>query len=122
MEPEADPLGDWIESCRRLRLVAEGIDPLVLPGHKAPFRGADFRLVQLIENHQSALDRIIKTLHDGDRTAAELFLPIFKRNIAGSQYGLALAEAVSHMNHLHQTGRVKRRMVDGAWVYSAIIT
>ena len=118
MEPEANPLGDWLESCRRLRRLAEGTDPLVLPGHKAPFRGIDFRLQQLIENHEGALRRIMGALADGPRTAAELFLPIFKREIRGSQYGLALAESVAHMNYLHQSGQVTRRLVDGAWVYS----
>jgi glyoxylase-like metal-dependent hydrolase (beta-lactamase superfamily II) len=117
LEPEADTLGDWIESCRRLRKVAEGTDPLVLPGHKAPFRGIDFRLAQLIENHESALDRVMAALRDGPRTAAQVFLPIFKRDITGSQYGLALAEAVAHMNHLYRAGRITRRLVDGVWIY-----
>ena len=121
MEPEADPLGEWLESCRRLRLVAEGTDPLVLPGHKAPFRGIDFRLHQLIENHESALDRIMGALEkDGPRTAAKLFLPIFKRDITGTQYGLALAEAVAHMNRLRREGRVERDLVDGAWLYRPV--
>ncbi len=119
MEPEADPLGEWLESCRRLRLVAEGTDPLILPGHKAPFRGADFRLVQLIENHEHALERILDALNkNGPKSAAQLFLPIFKREITGTQYGLALAESVAHMNHLHQSGRVLRELVDDAWIYS----
>lgn len=117
-EPEADPLGEWLESCARLRRVAGDADPLVLPGHKLPFRGADFRLAQLIENHEGALGRIMAALRHGPRTAAQLFAPIFKREIGGTQYGLALAEAVAHMNHLHRTGRVRRRLEDGAWVYS----
>ncbi len=99
-EPEADPLAEWLESCARLRRLAEGRDPLVLPGHKLPFRGAAFRLTQLIENHEGALDRILARLRQGRAQAAELFEPIFKREIGGSQYGLALAEAVAHMNHL----------------------
>lgn len=118
MEPEADPLGDWLETCRRLRGVAMGTDPLVLPGHKAPFRGIDFRLQQLIENHESALERILSTLTGGPRTAHQLFLPIFKRQITGSQYGLALSESVAHMNHLHRAGSVARELRDGAWHYS----
>ncbi len=117
-EPEADPLAEWLESCARLRTVAAGTDPLILPGHKLPFRGVDFRLVQLIENHESALARIFAALRDGPRPAAGLFAPIFKREIGGSQYGLALAEAVAHMNYLHHAGRVTRTLRDGAWQYS----
>ena len=37
-EPEADPLGDWQESCKRLKAHARP-EHLVLPGHKRPFRG-----------------------------------------------------------------------------------
>ena len=112
-EPDANPLAEWLESCHRLRAMAGG--QLVLPGHKLPFRGAAFRLTQLIENHESALARIIEALADGPRTAAQLFTPVFKREITGSQYGLALAESVAHMNYLHQTGLVRRQTVDGVW-------
>ena len=117
-EPEADPLAEWLESCTRLRRVAGDADPLVLPGHKLPFRGVGLRLGQLIENHEGALDRIMATLEHGPRTAAELFQPIFRREIGGSQYGLALAESVAHMNHLYRAGRVSRRLRDGAWTYA----
>ncbi len=118
-EPEADPLAEWLESCARLRDVASGTDPLVLPGHKLPFWGIGFRLGQLIENHEHALDRVLASLHGGPRTAAELFQPIFKREIGGSQYGLALAESVAHMNFLYRAGRVSRTLRDGAWIYAA---
>ena len=118
-EPEADPLADWLESCRRLRTVAQGRDPLILPGHKLPFHGVDFRLGQLIENHESALKRILRSLAESPKTASELFKPIFKREITGSQYGLALAESVAHMNYLHHNQQVRRRLTpEGAWVYS----
>jgi glyoxylase-like metal-dependent hydrolase (beta-lactamase superfamily II) len=117
-EPEADPLAEWLESCARLRRLAEGADPLVLPGHKLPFRGAGFRLTQLIDNHEGALERILSALRERPHTAAQLFVPIFKREIGGSQYGLALAEAVAHMNHLYHAGRVTRELQDGAWVYA----
>ena len=118
-EPEADPLAEWLESCARLRGVAGGNDPLVLPGHKLPFRGVGFRLTQLIENHEGALDRVLASLRRGPRTAAELFEPIFRREVGGSQYGLALAESVAHMNHLYRAGRVSRTLSNGAWVYAA---
>lgn len=117
MEPEADPLGEWLESCRRLKTVSNGSRALVLPGHKLPFHGADFRLDALIENHESALTRILKALEDGPRSAAGVFVPIFKREIGGSQYGLALAEAVAHMNYLHQNGSVSKTLQDGVWMY-----
>ncbi|MEM7745328.1 MAG: MBL fold metallo-hydrolase [Pseudomonadota bacterium] len=119
-EPESNPLADWLDSCRALRTQAEGQNPLILPGHKLPFHGATHRLTQLIENHEHALERILQALDDGPRTAAELFLPVFKREIGGSQYGLALAESVAHMNYLHQAGRVTRTDRGGAWIYERV--
>ena len=115
-EPEADPLAEWMDAWRRLVPFATP-DQLVLPGHKLPFYGLPTRLDQLIENHLGALDRLREHLRT-PRSAAECFLPIFKRNIAGGEYGLALVEAVAHCSHLWHAGEVTRaRRDDGAWVY-----
>lgn len=115
-EPDADPVGDWLESCERLS--AYGHDShLVLPGHKLPYRGLPTRMRQLIENHNSALDRLLAGL-ETPRTAAECFPLLYKRKIGEGDYGLALVEAVGHLNHLYQTGKVSRsRRDDGAWLW-----
>lgn len=117
-EPDADPLGDWLASCRAFQPLARD-EHLVLGGHKLPFRGLPLRLVQLIENHVSALDRLTRHLSE-PRRGGEIFAPLFKREIQGSAYGLALVEAVAHLNHLHQTGRANRWLADdGAWRWQA---
>jgi glyoxylase-like metal-dependent hydrolase (beta-lactamase superfamily II) len=116
-EPEADPLGDWLESCARLRGHALP-GHLVLPGHKLPFRGLAFRLTQLIENHENALARIEAELAQRPMTAAESFPAIFKRPIGAAEYGLALGEAVAHMNRLLRAGRAMRTPgPGGVWHY-----
>ena len=115
-EPEADPLTGWLETCSAFRKLAK--DPLVLTGHKLPFRGLDFRLEQLVENHLSAFDRIEAALREAPLTALQLLPVIFRREIEATQLGLALAEAVAHTNHLHQAGRLTRALnTDGAWEY-----
>ena len=118
-EPEAEPVGEWLESCTRLSSYATD-NQLVLPGHKLPFRGLPFRLKQLIQNHHGALDRLQAHIAT-PKTAHECFAPLFKRKIGHGEYGLALVEAVAHLNHLHQTGRATRtQQADGeAWVYQA---
>ncbi len=116
MEPEADPVGDWLESCERLRRYARERH-FGLPGHKLPFTGLPTRLMQLIENHHGALDRLRPHLSE-PRSAAECFLPIFKREIEGEVYGLALSEAVAHLSHLHKTGEAERELgADGVLRY-----
>ena len=115
-EPMADPVADWLEACERLQPLARP-DHLVLGGHKLPFTGLPVRMRQLIDNHHGALERLLNDL-DQPRTAAECFAPLFKRPIRSGEYGLALVEAVAHMNHLYHIGAVTRtRRADGAWQF-----
>ncbi|WP_435371975.1 MBL fold metallo-hydrolase [Shimia thalassica] len=118
-EPDADPVGDWMEACERLAKLGRP-DHLVLGGHKLPFTGLPTRMRQLIDNHHGALDRLLNHL-DTPKTGGECFLPIFKRNIEGSAYGLALVEAVAHLNHLYHVGKISRtRREDGAWLWQRV--
>ena len=97
-EPLLDTVGAWLNSCNRFLEMAQ-TDHFVLPGHKLPFFGLSVRLEQLIDNHRAALARIQKKLMEGRFTAVELFHPIFKKEIKNSEYGLALGEAVGHLNY-----------------------
>ena len=118
-EPMADPVADWIASCRRFMTVAKDRH-LVLPGHKLPFTGLPFRLDQMVENHLSALDRL-RTHLAVPRTAADCFAPLFQRSIGPAEYGLALVEAVAHLNHLLIRGEALRVLRDdGAWEWRLV--
>ena len=115
-EPEADPVADWIESCERLSTFAMD-SQLVLPGHKLPYRGLPLRLFQLQENHHGALKRLRTHLSE-PKTAADCFMPLFRRSIGDGEYGLALVEAMAHVLHLWHLGEVTRtRRDDGAWLW-----
>jgi hypothetical protein len=59
----------------------------------------------MIDNHDGALERLRAHLDRAPRTAAECFAPLFKREIDAGTYGLALVEAVAHLNHLLNAGR-----------------
>ena len=118
-EPDADPVGEWFESCERLKTVASG-NQLALPGHKRPFTGITARLNQLIDNHHTALARLERHLST-PRTAAECFDPLFGKQIEAGSYGLALVESVGHLNHMLKLGQVTRRIrEDGAYVWQGI--
>jgi glyoxylase-like metal-dependent hydrolase (beta-lactamase superfamily II) len=117
-EPDADPVGEWLASCRSFQPHAHN-GHLVLPGHKLPFTGLPMRLSQMIENHRGALARLTDHLAL-PRTAVECFAPLFKRSIGEAEFGLALVEAVAHLNHLYLAGRVTRsRTDDGVWQWQA---
>ena len=118
-EPMADPIGDWLEACERLAVLARE-DHLVLGGHKVPFTGLPTRMRQLIDNHHGALERLEKFI-DTPKAAGDCFAPLFKRKIGPGEYGLALVEAIAHLSHLYQEGRATRaRRDDGAWVYQRV--
>ncbi len=118
-EPEANPLDEWIASCAAF-LPHARTSQLVLPGHKLPFTGLPARLLQMIDNHESALDRLRNHL-EAPRTAAECFAPLFKRSIGAAEYGLALVEAVAHLNYLRHAGQaVRKRREDGAWLWRKV--
>ncbi len=120
-EPAADPLTEWLESCRRFQAVAREGD-LVLPGHKLPFTGLPFRLVQMADNHEQALARLMDHLAQ-PRVARDCFLPLFKREVGGAEQGLALVEAVAHLNCLAARGLVRRQLsADGAWLWQRVET
>jgi glyoxylase-like metal-dependent hydrolase (beta-lactamase superfamily II) len=115
-EPDADPLEGWLEACERFVPLAQA-DQLVLGGHKLPFTGLPVRLRQLIDNHHGALRRLLEFLED-PHPAAACFPTLFKRRIGSGEYGLALVEAIAHVNHLYLTGQVTRvRGDDDAWLY-----
>ncbi len=116
-EPEADPVQEWLMSCEAF-LPFSNDKQLVLPGHKLLFYGLPHRLKQLIENHHSALTRLVAFLKE-PRTAVDCFPVLFNRKISDNEYGLALVEAVAHLNHLYRKKIVKRELNSkGAYVYT----
>ena len=115
-EPAADPVGEWLEACERLSAFARD-SQLVLPGHKLPFTGLPVRMRQLIDNHHGALERLLLAL-DRPHVAVDCFPYLFMRQIGAGEYGLALVEAMAHLNHLLHQGRITRtRRDDGAWLW-----
>lgn len=117
-EPDADPLTEWLRSCARFAPLARE-DHLVLPGHKLPFTGLPLRLHQMAENHESALARLRDHLRQ-PQTAADCFLPIFKRSIDGPEYNMALVESVAHLNCLLARDQVTRSLSpSGAWLWQS---
>lgn len=115
-EPMADPVTDWINSVERFSPHARE-DHVVLAGHKLPFTGLPRRLAEMALNHHEALERLMAHLAT-PATAVECFSPLFRRIPGQAEYGLALVEAVAHLNHLLKAGRVIRtRREDGAWLW-----
>lgn len=105
-EPQADPLGDWMESLDRLEaLLPPGI--LALPGHGDPFRGVPARLRALRRGHEVSLQRLEKTLAE-PRRAIDVFACLFGRPIGEGLIGMATGESLAHLHYLEHRGRARR--------------
>ena len=113
-EPDADPLSEWLTSCRRFQPLARP-DQLILPGHKLPFTGLPQRLTQKIASHEAALARLLDHLSSPTR-AVDCFSALYRRSLGPEDFGLALAETLAHLNCLHRQGQITRTLLsDGAW-------
>jgi glyoxylase-like metal-dependent hydrolase (beta-lactamase superfamily II) len=113
-EPDADPLSEWLTSCRRFQPLARP-DQLILPGHKLPFTGLPQRLTQKIASHEAALARLLDHLSSPTR-AVDCVSALYRRSLGPEDFGLALAETLAHLNCLHRQGQITRTLLsDGAW-------
>ena len=111
-EPEADPLGDWLVSLKRMKTVLpEGA--LILPSHGEPFHGVQTRLDALIRGHEASLKRLERSLKE-PRRAVDVFGSLFARPIGDGVRGMATGESIAHLNYLARQGRAQRtRDADG---------
>ncbi|WP_332653292.1 MBL fold metallo-hydrolase [Brevundimonas sp.] len=106
-EPDADPLGDWLDSLDRMKVVFPD-NVLILPSHGEPFRGVQARLEGLIRGHRTALKRLERTLREPCR-AVDVFPALFARPVGDGVRGMATGESLAHLNYLLHRGRVSRR-------------
>lgn len=117
-EPDADPLGDWIASCRKLKANLPG-SALVLPAHNEPFRGLHDRLDDLIRGHEVSLERLEKRLVEPKRVV-DVFAALFARQIGQDLLSMATGETIAHLNHLITRGRVTRDDSTAVWLYRRV--
>jgi glyoxylase-like metal-dependent hydrolase (beta-lactamase superfamily II) len=115
-EPEADPLGEWLASIAKLKLLPDSL--LVLPSHGEPFTGLHARLDALDHGHRDRLDALHAHLAE-PRRAVDCFTILFGRAIDDSVLGLATGEALAHLRRLEMEGRARREMRNGVNWYRA---
>lgn len=102
LEPEADPLSDWLCTLTSIRLQVPN-DVLVLPAHGDPFIGLHRRIDQLIDGHERGLGRLIELL-DQPRRAVDVFSALFRRPITPELRGMATGESLAHLHCLRTRG------------------
>lgn len=118
LEPEADPLGEWLDSLTRFRAELSD-DLLVLPAHGFPFTGLHARLDALIDGHHKQLERLEARLREAPRRAVDCFGVMFARTIDDGLLGMATGETLAHLRWLERRGRATPEARDGVWWWSA---
>lgn len=116
-EPDANPLHDWITSCKNI-LTKIPANVLVLPSHNKPFYGAHTRLDALISKHEKTLLRLFELVSHKPVAAIDCFGALFKRTIGGGSISLATGEAIAHLNYLLCQGKIKRELDGEVYIYS----
>jgi glyoxylase-like metal-dependent hydrolase (beta-lactamase superfamily II) len=103
-EPEADPLGDFLQSNDHFRALPEEV--LVLPSHGEPFRGLHRRLDALAAHHAERLDTLAEACRE-PLTAFEAAGVLFPRATQEmSQIGFTVGETLAHLRRLERQGRM----------------
>jgi glyoxylase-like metal-dependent hydrolase (beta-lactamase superfamily II) len=105
-EPEADPLGEWLESMTQIERRV-GSETLVLPAHRNPFLGLHRRLQQLRSGHERSLQNL-QTFLAQPRRAIDTFPVLFRRPIDRRTMGIATGESLAHLNWLMTRGHARR--------------
>jgi glyoxylase-like metal-dependent hydrolase (beta-lactamase superfamily II) len=113
MEPEADPLGEYLNSLAHLGAVIPP-DALVLPGHHVPFTGLQVRVSELAAHHAERCGLIADACRTEPRTATDLVPVVFPRVMDPHQMGFAFSEVVAHVNYMRNRGELTQfRDTDG---------
>ena len=106
IEPEGNPLRQFLDSIRRFRDLPP--DVLVLPSHGLPFRGAHARVAALEAHHAERLERLVVACSDGPRSAEELMPVLFTRKLDMHGLFFAMSETIAHLHYLYYEGRLRR--------------
>jgi len=115
-EPDADPIHEWIASCRQFVEFAD--DEIVcLPGHNQPFVGAATRCQQSIATQESLANRLLEFLVR-PRTVVECLPTIYRREIPLPEMPALICEAQGFLNYLSARGSARRETSpDGTWLW-----
>ncbi|MFP8779652.1 MBL fold metallo-hydrolase [Hydrogenophaga sp. RWCD_12] len=119
VEPESDPLSQFLDSLERYLPLPP--DTLVLPSHGKPFTGLHERIKQLQEHHDDRLAEVLEACAQRPHSAWEMIPVLFHRPLDLHQSTFAMGESVAHLHRLWFQGKLRRTQdVDGVWRFSAV--
>ncbi len=114
-EQRANPMGDYLASLDRIAAL-NLTDPLVLPGHGAPYHALAERIDALRTGVQRRADKVLETVAatPAPATALAVMEQVFGgRFLSADNRRLALGETLAHLERLHFAGAMDRVVVAG---------
>ena len=119
LEPEANPIPQFIDSLRRFLMLPA--NTLVLPSHGLPFWGIATRVTQLEIHHAERLREVLE-LCKRPLSARALTPFLFKRTLDVHQLSFALGETLAHLHCLRELSLVKQsQRADGVIEFQTVI-
>ncbi len=116
-QPNANPLGAYLDSLERLRSLPS--DTLVLPSHGSPFYGLRHRIDDLRAHHEAQIAKLLSACVV-PKSAYDVLRVLFRRELAGMHFMLALGEAVAHLEYLAHRGDLQRQTRGETIVYRRV--
>lgn len=111
-----DPLGDYLAA---LETVVEHAPAIALPGHGEPISDPAWRAQEIIAHHRERLEATLTILGAEARSAFEVSLELFGRELKPAARRFAIAETLSHLEYLVLDGTVSRSETVGRVAYTA---
>jgi glyoxylase-like metal-dependent hydrolase (beta-lactamase superfamily II) len=119
--PEADALAWYLASLDDFSRQMP-TNTLVLPSHGLPFTGVQARVEALHAHHEERLRALESSCEEAPKSAADVLDVLFQRALDTHQTMFAMGEAIAHLNHLEQAGRLSRSIdADGVIRYTRCI-
>ena len=110
-----DPLSEYLESLGRL---AELAVERILPSHGKPFGGHAECIEGVQRHHARRLDKIHGVVDGNELHAYAVAGVVWGEDRSLIDRRFAMAEALSHLEHLRRNGRVRRSQPDGVAYWS----
>ena len=112
-----DPLADYLAALER---TIELEPRLALPGHGELVEDPVARARELKKHHRLRLEAVNEALTPAPQTGYELSFPLFGDDLKPAARRFAIAETLSHVEHLVQLREASRNEADGVVTYTAV--
>jgi glyoxylase-like metal-dependent hydrolase (beta-lactamase superfamily II) len=115
--PGFRPLKSYLDSLQRVKNLPVA---KVYPGHGEPFLHLKERVEEIIEHHGERKALVLDSVKEGPKTAYQVSLDIFGRNLPEFDQFLAVNEAYAHLIELKEEGLIKQEKSENQVLYTAM--